>query len=293
MLYKMQEIVDIIEKYKTIDLGKKLSSKEGLKKFSTMFYEDVAEIYDAVTRIKNIERNPTGFSLNDAAILGLLVRIWKLLKEVVAYYKADNGQIISHFDRQIVETAITASYLLVKEEDELIEDYRKCSYKNRLEALEEAETKKFYSTPAGIRLLESIREKMAAEGFDQNSFDQQKRRRWRLEGKSFRQIFEKLEPDEFYKLIYGIPAESLHGSWNESLDFDLKKNEDGTYSPYPFCQPVDVRFVTPILRLTNDPYLLWLERIDCKDEYIEKIFKWIENINKRLFLAFEETYDLR
>lgn len=289
----MQEIADIIEKYKTIDLTEQLSSKEGLKEFSTIFYEDVAEIYDAVTRIKNVERNPSGFSLNDAAILGLLVRIWKLLKEVVVYYKADNGQIVSHFDRQIVEAAITASYLLVKEYDELIEDYRKCSYKNRLEALEEAETKEFYSTPAGIRLLNSIRKKMAAEGFDQNSFEQQIRRGWKLEGKPFRQIFKQLEPDEFYKLIYGIPSESLHGSWNESLDFDLSKNDDGTYSPYPFYQPVDVRFVTPILRLTNAPYLLWLERIDCKDEYIEKIFKWIENINKRLFIAFEETYDLR
>ena len=288
----MQEFADIIEKYKAIDLTEQLSSKEGLKEFSTMFYEDVAEIYDAVTRIKNVERNPTGFSLNDAAILGLLVRIWKLLKEVVAYYKADNGQIVSHFDRQIVESAITVSYLLIKDDDELIEDYRKCSYKNRLEALEEAETNEFYSTPAGIRLLASIREKMTDEGFNQKSFEQQKRRRWRLEGKSFRQIFEQLEPDEFYKLIYGIPSESLHGSWNESLDFDLAKNEDGTYSPYPFYQPVDVRFVTPILRLTNDPYLLWLERIDCKDEYFEKIFKWIENINKRLFIAFEETYDL-
>ncbi len=289
----MQELIDIIEKHKAINFVELLKTKEGLKEFSTIFYEDVAEIYDIVTRIKNVERNPTGFSINDAAILGLLVRIWKLLKEVVKYYKADNGQIISHFDRQIVESAITASYLLVKEENELIEDYRKCSYKNRLEALEEAETKEFYKTPAGIRLLKSIREKMATEGFDQNSFEQQIRRRWRLEGKSFRQIFEQLEPDEFYKLIYGIPSESLHGSWNESLDFDLAKNDDGTFSPHPFYQPVDVRFVTPILRLTNAPYLLWLERIDCKNEYIEKVFKWIENINKRLFLAFEETYDLR
>ena len=289
----MQEIDDIIEKYKTIDLTEQLSSKESLKEFSTMFYEDVAEIYDVVTRVKNFERNPTGFSLNDAAILGLLVRIWKLLKEVVAYYKSDNGQIVSHFDRQIVESAITASYLLVKEDDELIEDYRKCSYKNRLEAIEEAETKEFYSTPAGVRLLDSIREKMQTEGFDQNSFDKQKRRRWRLEGKSFRQIFEQLEPDEFYKLIYGIPSESLHGSWNDSLDFDLTKNEDGTYSTYSSYQPVDVRIITPILRLTNDPYLLWLDRIDCKDKDIEKIFKGIENINKRLFIAFEETYDLR
>jgi hypothetical protein len=289
----MQELIDIIEKHKAINFVELLKTKEGLKEFSTIFYEDVAEIYDIVTRIKNVERNLTGFSLNDAAILGLLVRVWKLLKEVVAYYKADNGQMVSHFDRQIVESAITASYLLVKENDELTEDYRKCSYKNRLKALEEAETKEFYATPAGIRLLESIREKMATEGFDQNSFEQQKRRKWRLEGKSFRQIFEQLEPDEFYKLSYGIPSESLHGSWNESLDFDLAKNNDGTFSPYPFYQPVDVRFVTPILRLTNDPYLLWLERIDCKDAYIEKVFKWIENINKRLFLAFEETYDLR
>lgn len=288
----MQEISDIIEKYKTIDLKKELASKEGLKKFSAMFYEDVAEIYDAATRIKNIHRNPTGFSLNDAAILGLLVRIWKLLKEVVSYYKADNGQIISHFDRQIVESALTASYLLIKDDDRTIEDYRKCSYKNRLEALEEADKKEFYATPAGLRLIKSIRDKMAAEGFDLASFDEQKRHKWKLEGKPFDQIFKQIEPDDFYKLMYGIPSESIHGSWNESLDFDLVKNADGTYSPFPFYQPADVRFITPILRITNDPYLLWLERIECKDDYIEKIFKWIENINKRLFIAFEETYDL-
>jgi hypothetical protein len=288
----MQELVDIVEKHEAIDLDNRLLSKEGLREYSTIFYEDVAEIYDIFTRIKNIERNPTGFSLNDAAILGLLVRIWKLLKEVVVYYKADNGQIVSHFDRQIVEAAITASYLLIKEDDAVIEDYRKCSYKNRVETLEEAEKKEFYKSPAGVRLLKSIREKMAAERLDLTSFEEQKRHKWKLEGKSFRQIFEQLEPDEFYKLVYGIPSESLHGSWNESLDFDLTKNEDGTYTTFPFYQPGDVRFVTPILRFTNDPYLLWLERIDCKNKSIEKVFKWIEVVNMRLFLAFEETYAL-
>lgn len=287
----MQEIADIIEKYKSIDLDKLLSSKEGLKELSTIFYGDVAEIYDAVTRIKNIERNPTGFSFNDAAILGLLVRIWKLLKEVVAYYKSDNAQIISHFDRQIIESAVVASYLLLKDE-QTIEDYRKCSYKSRVKALEEAENNEFYSTPAGIRLLKSIRDKMDAEGFDLNSFEEQKRYNWKLEGKSFYQIFEQLEPKEFYKLLYGIPSESIHGSWNESLDYDLLKNEDGTYSPNPFYQPIDIRFVTPILRLTNDPYLLWLERIEAQDDYVEKVFNWIKQTNIKLFIAFEKTYDL-
>lgn len=287
----MQELIDIIEKQKKIDFRKYLTSKEGLKEFSTLFYQDVAEIYDIVTRIKNTERNPTGFTFNDAAILGLLVRIWKLLKEVVTYYKNDNAQIISHFDRQIIESSITASYLLLKGDD-AIEDYRKCSYKNRLKALEEAETNRFYKTPAGIRLLESIERKMDDEGFDINSFEEQKRHNWRLEGKSFYQIFEQIEPEYFYKLMYGIPSESIHGSWNEALDFDLIRNEDGTYSTYPFYQPVDVRFVTPIIRIANDPYLLWLKRINAEDEYITKVFRWIRNMNIRLFVAFEKTYNL-
>ena len=288
----MEEIIDIVEKHKSINIKQYLKSKEGLKEYSTIFYEDVAEIYDAVSRIKNIKRNPSGFTLNDAAVLGLLVRIWKLLKEVVKYYKDDNSQIISHLDRQIIESAIVASYLLLKDEN-TIEDYRKCSYKNRLKALEEANKKKaFYSTPAGTRLIESILAKMDTEDYDIDSFEEQKKNHWKLEGKSFYQIFEQLEPKEYYKLLYGISSESIHGSWNESLDFDLIKNDDNTYSPYPFYQPVDVRFITPILRLTNDPYLLWLERIEAQDDYIDTVFKWIKVTNMKLFIAFEKTYDL-
>lgn len=61
----MQELIDIIEKHKAIDFVELLKTKEGLKEFSSVFYEDVAEIYDIVTRVKNVERNPSGFSLND------------------------------------------------------------------------------------------------------------------------------------------------------------------------------------------------------------------------------------
>ncbi|MEW5816919.1 MAG: DUF5677 domain-containing protein [Spirochaetota bacterium] len=287
----MDELIAIMKKYSEINLDEKLSNKEGLKEVSTNFYEDVAEIYDILTRVKNTERNPTGFNLNDAAVLGLLVRIWKLLKEVVVYYKANNGQIISHLDRQIIESSIIARYLLIRG-DTTIEDYRKCSYKDRLRALEDAKNGGFYESPAGVRLIESINSKMKDEGFDINSFELQKKRRWKIEGKSFFDIFKQLEPEEFYKLLYGIPSESIHGSWNESLDFDLVKNDDGTYSPYPFYQSVDIRFITPILRLTNESYLLWLKHIDVYDAYFGKLFAWMKLINIKLFDAFEKTYDL-
>jgi len=70
----MDEIREIIAKYDEAFVGE-LNSLEGTNKFALTFYKDVAEIYDCITRMKNVERNPTGFSLNDAPILGLLIRV--------------------------------------------------------------------------------------------------------------------------------------------------------------------------------------------------------------------------
>jgi hypothetical protein len=71
----MDELREILIKYKDIDFDEKLSNFDSLVNFSAVFYRDVAEIYDAVTRTRNLDRNPVGFQVNDAAILGLLVRL--------------------------------------------------------------------------------------------------------------------------------------------------------------------------------------------------------------------------
>lgn len=286
----MDELQRIVNKYDGADIGQEISTFRGLVGFSLRFYRDVAEIYDAVTRIRNVERNPTGFKLNDAAILGLLIRIWKILKEVVHYYEGNNADIISLLDRQIVEAAVVAKYLLISD-DAVTEDYRKCSYKDRLRVLDDSQrSSAFFQTPPGKRLLLSINEKMQKEGLTKDSFETQKRNRWKLQGKNFFEIFSEVEPKEFYKFLYGIPSESIHGSWNHSMDYDLVRNGDETFSAYPFYQDVDVRFVTPILRLCHDPYLLWLERIHAKDDYVQSTFEWIRAVNIKLFGAFEQAY---
>jgi hypothetical protein len=77
----MEELKQITDRYNPDDVREGLESS--LKRFSLVFLKDVAEIYDCLTRLKNVERNPSGFSLEDAPILGLLVRIAKLLKEVL------------------------------------------------------------------------------------------------------------------------------------------------------------------------------------------------------------------
>jgi hypothetical protein len=289
----VEEIRARLLKYREIDIDHELSTFNGLVEFSKRFYEDVAEIYDSITRVRNLERNPTGFGLNDAAILGLLVRIWKILKEIVIYYENGNGYIISLLDRQVVEAGVVAKYLLISD-DAVVEDYRKCSYRDRLRVLNNAAAgSAFFNTPAGDRLLSSVRVKMERECLTPDSFDTQNRNRWRVQGKTFFDIFSEVEPPEFYKYLYGIPSESIHGSWNDSMDFNLVRNEDGTFSAYPFYQEVDIRFVTPVLRICHNPYLLWLARIDAQHDYLLEVLEWTRTTNIKLFNRFEAAYAAR
>ncbi|MEP6959495.1 MAG: DUF5677 domain-containing protein [Nitrospirota bacterium] len=177
----MDELREILIKYKDIDIDEKLGSFDSLVALSTVFYRDVAEIYDAVTRTRNLDRNPIGFQSNDAAILGLLVRTWKILKEIVYYYEKRNADIIGLLDRQVIEAAVIAKYLLLSGDD-VVEDYRRCSYKSRLQTLRRAtDSPEFFETPPGKRLLESIRKKLENDGFKEDSFGMQRENRWRLQ----------------------------------------------------------------------------------------------------------------
>ena len=287
----MNEIQKIINRYDETYVSESLRSLEDINKFTGMFVKDVAEIYDCITRIRNIDRDPSGFSLNDAPILGLLTRIWKLLKEIVIYYEKNNAEIISILERPLIEASITAQYLLSKDSS-VMEDYRKCSYKDRLRILRELkEGSRFFDTKAGKRLLKSVQEKMDLEGFAEGDFKHQKKNRWRLEGKTFFDIFKEITDEDLYKYTYGIMSESVHGSWNESMDWCLQKNKDSTFSVYPFYHEADVRYITPTLKFCNEPYRLWLKRIECEDEYMTDVLDWIERVNTRIFMIFDQKYD--
>jgi hypothetical protein len=174
----------------------------------------------------------------------------------------------------------------------VMEDYRKCSHKDRLRLLrnlEEGST--FYETKAGKRLLKSVREKMEFEKLTEKDFEVQKKNRWRIQGKTFYEIFAEVEHADLYAATYGMMSESIHGSWNESMDYCLNKNDDGTFSPYPFFQPADIRFVSPTLRFTIKPYRLWLQRIDADNENLHGLLDWVERVNTALFRKFDEKYD--
>lgn len=286
----MEELTKITTKYQPAYIDRCFSSMAGLHEFSVTFYKDIGDLYDALTRLRNVERNPTGFSLDDAPILGLLVRISKLVREVEKYYERDNAEMIGILERPMIEASIIAAYLMVNGTD-AVTDYRKCSYKDRLRILRDLQGgSPFFDTKAGKRLLAAIREKMEFEGLTKDDFGTQKKNGWKLQGKSFREIFSEIEHDDLYASTYGMMSESIHGSWNESMDWGLVRQEDGTFSAFTDYHPADIRFMAPILNFTIRPFRMWLERIDVYDENIQGTIDWIERVNTRLFRTFDDLY---
>jgi hypothetical protein len=287
----MNEIEQIIKKYDEDYVRRHFLDVASINAFALTFYKDAADIYDAITRVRNLDRNPTGFDLRDAPVLGLLVKVWKLLKEILKYYEQDNAEIISILERPLIEASVVATYLM-ESDDAVVEDYRKCSYKDRLRILRDLEGgSKFYETKAGKRLLQAVKQKMLDEALNAVSFAEQKKNRWKIQGKSFYDIFALVEHEDLYACTYGMMSESIHGSWNDSMDYCLSRNEDGSFSAYPFYQPADVRFVSPTLRFANKPYRLWLKRIQADDPNLIRSLDWIDRVNKAVFRKFEAAYD--
>ena len=247
------------------------------------FFEDVTEILDILSRLKNVERNPTGFSIDDAPILGLLVRIWKLLQLIVWIYKEDSAEYAPIAERSLIEVAVTATYLL-RADKSTMEDYRRCSYRNRFRMLEQAAAgSEYYRSKAGQRLLRSIKGKFALEGLDEHSFEQQIRNHWRVQGKTFHAIFKEVVGEDLYAVAYGTSSESVHGSWQDVRNFSLRGNVTRGFSPLYEPLRESVGHVSLIVPFAMLPFREWAARVELDDPYIEEVLDFVDKLNGVLY----------
>ena len=248
-----------------------------------VFFEDVAEILDTFSRLKNIERNPTGFSIDDAPILGLLVRTWKLLQLIVWIYKEDSAEHAAIAERSLIEVAVTATYLL-RADKSTMEDYRRCSYRNRFRMLEQAASgSEYYRSKAGQRLLHSINEKLELEGLDIHSFEEQIQNHWRVQGKTFHTIFKEVVGEELYAVAYGTFSESVHGSWQDVRNFSLRGNVAQGFTPLYEPLRESVGHVSLIVLFAILPFRGWAARVQLDDPYIKEVLDFVDKLNRRLF----------
>ena len=158
----------------------RLESLDDVNRLALTFGRDVAETFRLATLLSAPDRNTSGYCLSDAPIVGLLTRVAKLHRFTSKFYQIGYGDFLSAFSRPRIESAVVAIYLL-REGNEAVEDFRRCSYKDTLRILRDRERgPESFGTPAGQRVLRSALDDLALEGLSKESFAWQKRNRWRL-----------------------------------------------------------------------------------------------------------------
>ncbi len=283
-----EEFQDILTKYDSSYLKRLFSSKTGENALVSTFFEDVAKILDILIRMRNIERNPTGFSSDDAAILGLLVSTWKLLNLVIWIYNEESAENAPIVERSLIEVAVTATYLL-QSSNSILEDYRLCSYKHRIKMLKQASSgSEYYRSKAGKRLLCSINKKLKSEGLDKDSFEVQIQNGWRVQGMTFFQVFKEVVSEDLYTAFYGPSSDFVHGTWLNVKNYSLQGNLEQGFSPRYQLVRESIGNVSMIIPFAIMPFRDWVKRVELNSPYIHKVLDQVEIINKKLFEKFGE-----
>ena len=286
----MVEIQHILAKYDDAYRARLAAQTPEADQLALTFYEDVAEILDILSRLKNVERNPTGFSIDDAPILGLLVRTWKLLELIIWIYKEDSAEYAAIAERSLIEVAVTATYLL-RSDNATLEDYRRCSYKNRFRMREQAAAGSgYYRSKAGRRLLRSINEKLVREGLDEHGFEDQIGNDWRVQGKTFHAIFKEVVGKDLYPVMYGMLSESVHGSWQDVRSFSLHGNVARGFLPLYEPLRESIGHVSMFIPFATMPFREWAARVQLDDPYIEKVLGFVEKLNIGLFMKYDNLF---
>ncbi len=117
----MYETNRIWLKYEDQGLLDRLKSLDDVNRLALTFCEDVARTYRLITQRRNPSRDPSGYGLADAPIVGLLTRVAKLFRLVCKFYELGNADHLAVFSRPLIESAFIATYLL-REGDEAVED---------------------------------------------------------------------------------------------------------------------------------------------------------------------------
>ena len=285
------EADQIWHKYEEQGLLDHVESLDDVNRLALTFCEDVTRTYRLVTLQRNPNGDPFGYGLGDAPIVGLLTRVAKLFRLVCKFYELDKGDHLAVFSRPLIESAIVATYLLM-EGDEAVEDFRRCSYKDTLRILRDHRSGSgFFRTHAGERVLRSAVDDLALEGLSTESFARQKRNRWRLQGKPLYDIFDEVAGSAEYPFVYGIMSESIHGSWNHSMDWCLYGRDDGTFSACALYHRVDARLILPLVLYATPPFVLWIDRIELQDDALRETLDRIEDYSRSIFRKFDELYD--
>ncbi len=229
--------------------------------------------------------NSQSWEIGQAVLGGHLVRLFKLMRFAMEEAIERRDELLSVLNRLIAECLINLRYLVRNFSPELIQSYLACSLQHEHELADlirtNIEVRKGVELPIEGRMLRSIKKTFENSLFPEGSLPKKKVRNW-----GDRNLFEKAKDvglDEAYIAVFGGPSRNVHGGWHDLLQFHLKCESPGVFSPkLEFSRPRP-QAVYGFNHLISETLLGYIELLDHPN--LQPVTDRLESIVERNQLA--------
>ncbi|NQU05881.1 MAG: hypothetical protein HQ568_07295 [Calditrichaeota bacterium] len=252
-------ILEILEWIQNNDPLPEMNSESDFSKFAVDICNRVLYLLKISASLCHSDYR--GYSIDEAPIIGLFVRIFKLYDALTYHYCENHGEIVVLFKRPIFESYVTMNYL-IKNGLESCRSYRMSSFASAIKHYRHINRKKendIQLSPIEERIMWKISNRLKENNFTFEKLD--KNRNWRIDGKSFKDLLRSLnnlDSEIAYNFVYSSGSSYIHGDWYDVKIMHLYE-ENGEYFPKLEHDRVHVMYVNPSTSLCLTAIIDFLE----------------------------------
>ncbi len=170
---------------------------------------------------------------DQAVVGGHFVRLYKLISAILDQTCQHRREIAFMFARMAFECIINTSFILKNYSPELVLSYKSYSLKHEKKLMnrinENIKQRGGEVLPIEERMLKSINHSFRVSGVEPEQIKAKELRDWG--NKNIYQKAEDVGLGEAYLAAFGGPSHGIHGNWQDLLEYHLKSDEHGHFTP--------------------------------------------------------------
>lgn len=170
---------------------------------------------------------------HEAILGGHLVRLFKLLDALLDQTCKHRRETSIVLSRLIFECIVNLRYMVSYASDDLFHSYRTYSLQHELKLVEKIEAniadRQGVTLPIEDRMIRSILASFAASGLTREEVAANRQRNW--SGLNLYERARAVGLDQAYLAAFGGGSHSIHGNWQDLLEYHLEKINDDSYRP--------------------------------------------------------------
>ena len=230
----------------------------------------------------NIFKNENGFWTRDEAVLGgHLVRLYKLFDSLLDQTCKRRREISIVLARLIFECIVNLRYLIANASEENFRSYRNYSLQHELKLLETIEeniaARSGIVLPIEDRMIKSILSSFRASDLTRADVSESRQRNWN--GLNLYERAKIVGLDHAYLAVFGGGSHSIHGNWQDLLEYHLEKVDDHSYRPSMGWRAPRPQLLEALITLTSQALLDYLHFLSLPDAH--EMYERLHDLRQR------------